>query len=506
MSDDDDDINDDNVTNLWGDRVKKPKDPIKEIVESFSVKNAAINIGATFWIMSDPDGDWDLGTRKAFIEKHENVKLTIQSTNGNSAVTTKEVPATKLWLESPMRRTYKGIVFDPSNRVNVGRKLFNTWRGFATESIAGDCSLNMAYIRNIICNKEEIKFKKFMQYWSHMKQKPWEKVEYAIVLKGLKGVGKSFFLDIMQVLIDGRVMERSRHCYRTSNSEDIYGRFRDHLQSKIGLFLEEVTFGGDKRHIGTLNDYITGKTIKAEKKNGPILDLKNVMRICMTANPGWTVPATFDERRYEIYYVNDEHQQDHSYFAALINELNNGGYEALMYEFEHFDISDFNCREAHRTGELIDEIQKGFSFEEKWWDNLLTIGQIQLSDNTDEKDQPVIDNTTGTICVGRKILHSEYSKSIRKLHSRAPVLNEKEFGIKIREFLPLIEDGKVVRNDDGRRVMSIIGEKRIGKDKTYCYVLPSLLDCRKIWDFLLKRNYTWAEPNEWEEQEYGIMG
>lgn len=497
-----DDTND-KVVSLFGDKVREPKDPIEEIIQSFNEKYAAITVGPTFWILKEENGDADFMTRKAFIEKHENLKHQTTATSANGNVTLKDVQWTKLWLESPKRRTYIGVAVDP--RYQVSSKIYNMWKGFAIGGAQGDCSLTMDYIRDIICNKDEIKYKKFMKYWAHMIQRPWEKPEFAIVLKGLKGVGKSFFLDIMQVLIDGRVMERSRHCYRTSNSEDIYGRFRDHLQNKVALFLEEVTWGGDKRHIGTLNDYITGKSIKAEKKNGPILDLRNIMRICMTANPGWTVPASTDERRYEVYYVSDIHQQDHSHFAAIQNELSNGGYEAFMYELEHIDISDFNIRDALRTDALVDEIRHGFSIEERWWDNLITKGQLQIVGDEDEKGQPVINHSTGTICVGRKIFYDDYAKFVRKANSRAPVMSETEFGIRLREFLPLIEDDKIMRNLDGRRMVSIIGEKRIGKERLYAYVLPSLIDCRRVWDFRLKRNFEWPDPNEWEEPEYSVM-
>lgn len=329
---------DQKVVLLFGDQVRRPKDPIEELIKTFNEKYAAITIGGTFWILKEEKEEVDFMTRKAFIEKHENFKVPVENRSPNGTITTKETPATKVWLESQKRRTYDGMVFDLSGE--VGGKIYNTYKGFVTKGVDGDCSLTLQYIHDIICNKDEAKYKKFMQFWAHMRQKPWEKVEYAIVLVGDKGVGKTFFLDLVDTLVDGRrtFKRRSRHCYRTSNAEDIFGRFRDHLQSRLALGLEEVTWGGDKRHVGTLNDYITGSTIKAEKKNGPILDLNNVMRILMTANPGWVIPATADDRRYEVYRVSNERQQDHEYFGAIKEELDNGGYEALMWRLEKWDM------------------------------------------------------------------------------------------------------------------------------------------------------------------------
>jgi hypothetical protein len=482
-------------------QIKTPKDPIEEIIISFNTKYAAITIGGTFWILKEENGEVDFMTRKAFIEKHENIKLTIQSTTSGGNAVSKEVPATKVWLESPKRRTFVGYVFDP--HCQTGLKIFNTYRGFVIKGAPGNCPLTMAYIRDIICNNDERKYQKLIKYLRHMIQRPWEKVEYAILLIGDKGVGKSFLIDILEALIDGKFTfeRRSRHCYRTSNSEDIYGRFRDHLQNRIMLALEEVTYGNDRRHTGTLNDYITGKTLKAEKKNGPILDLTNVMRIFMTANPGHTIPATTDERRYMVLHVNNTHQQDHSYFAAIQNELNNGGYEAFMYELENGSIDDFNCREALHTDALVDQIRRGQTTEEKWWDELLMKGVLYFN----EKDNKIKADDTIWVCSGREVLRQDYFKFMKKYYSRATPLTETQIGRRLREFLPLVVNGRVVMNDDGRSVISIIEEKRSGKEKWYCYVLPPLATCRALWDFRLKRNFVWPEPMDWDAPEPEIM-
>lgn len=481
------------VTSLFGDRVRAPKDPEQEIILSFNVKYASITIGGGHWILKEEYDDVDFMTRKAFIEKHENMKYQRSATSANGNVTLRDVFWTKLWLESTKRRTYNGIAFDTSNQ--VGPKIYNTWKGFVIKGKKGDCSLITEYFRTVICNNNEAKYKKFTQYWAHMRQKPWEKPEYAIVLVGDKGVGKSFFLDILQTLIDGRrtPQRRSRHCYRTSNPEDIYGRFRDHLQNRIALALEEVTWGGDKRHEGTLKDYITGKTIKAEKKNGPILDLDNVMRIVMTANDGWIFPATIGERRFEAYYVNNSHQQDHEYFAAIQKQLDNDGYEALMWEWENTDISDFNCREALRTDALMDQIQKNFTKEEEWWDDTLMSGQIQ------HEDEYSVD---GTVSMMTNLLYINYQNYVKQRGARGHILSKTQFGMRLHEFLPMVVDGKVMRNDDGRRVRSILEKKEHGSERWQYYVLPQLRTCRELWDIRLNRKVEWPEPTEWKQQPF----
>jgi hypothetical protein len=128
-------------------------------------------------------------------------------------------------------------------------------------------------------------------------------------------------------------------------------------------------------------------------------------------------------------------------------------------------------------------------------------GMVQFieSENKEETDGSI------SACVGREILRTNYYDFMKKYHGKGAPLTKTEFGIKIREFLPLIEDNRTVMNTDGRRVVSIIGEKRIGKGELYCYILPSLAKCRWLWDFRLKRKFQWPEPMEWEQPEYSVM-
>ena len=65
------------------------------------------------------------------------------------------------------------------------------------------------------------------------------------------------------------------------------------------------------------------------------------MRLLVTGNADWQVPAGFEERRFAVLDVGDAHQQDHAYFAAIDAEMNAGGREALLFHllFE-VDCSD----------------------------------------------------------------------------------------------------------------------------------------------------------------------
>ena len=326
-----------------------------------------------------------------------------------------------------------------------------------------------------------------------MFQKPWEKPEVALVLIGQKGVGKTFLMDIINILVDGP--RRHQHCFKTSNSNDIYGDHREHLKSVIALLLEEVSWGGDKRHESELKNLITGHTQTINIKFGPMITVDNVMRVIMAANPGWVIPATSsDERRYTVAHVSAAHQQDHAYFKEIQLELNCGGYAALMYELMETDIRDFNHREAYITDALIDQTEESMSSVEKWWLSVLRSGQINHVES----------ETYGWILVTRRILYDRYCRDMKKIGTRAKLLQDDQFSLALRSFIPKIENDKIVLNRKNKPE-SIIGSKRLGTDKEgryWAHLLPSLAVCRQLMDFRLRRKQDWDEPNTWELLDY----
>ena len=432
-------------------------------------------------------------SRTDFIHSMELEKTLITTTNPDKTLKAKYEPVSKIWLESTLGATFNEVILDC--RLAFGlqpNKSFNLWRGFATEAHQGDCHLTLAYFLDVLSSKNEEAYNWIMDFLAHMRQKPWEKPEVALLLVGLFGVGKTFFMDIVDVLVDGK--QRHLHSFKTSRPNDIYGNHTDRLIYLIALCLEEVTWGGDIQNAGLLKDLITGKTITINIKHGPTITVNNLMRVIMGGNPGWKVPAGAGERRYTAINVSDAHQQDHAYFAAIQNELDNGGYEALMYELLNRDISKFNPRKALNTAELAEQQINSMSPLDRWWLSILRTGKIKMIGT--EVDDWVI--------VYREELYNEYKRSMKAIGTRNKLLQKDEFSIQWRSLIPVVDNGRVVRNDDGRRVVSLVKMKRVGKEQTYCHVIPPLSFCRDLIQFRLNGNsLDWEEPFQWEEAEFG---
>ena len=92
-----------------------------------------------------------------------------------------------------------------------------------------------------------------------------------------------------------------------------------------------------------------------EYKHVDPIRIKNHMRLFVTGNPDWMVPAGFKERRWAIFDMGEDHMQDHAYFAAIDHEMNNGGREALLHYLLNFDLSQVDLRTIPKTAALLDQ-------------------------------------------------------------------------------------------------------------------------------------------------------
>ena len=101
---------------------------------------------------------------------------------------------------------------------------------------------------------------------------------------------------------------------------------------------------GTLRAEGVLKDFITNDQQLLEFKGKDIIKINNYSRLLVTSNHDWVVPAGLGERRFAVFDVGSEHKEDHKYFGLIEKQLENGGYEALLYHLLNVDLSKVNLR------------------------------------------------------------------------------------------------------------------------------------------------------------------
>ena len=74
-----------------------------------------------------------------------------------------------------------------------------------------------------------------------------------------------------------------------------------HMASTLLMHVEEGFWSGDPKAVGILNNLITAPTVSIERKGIDLDQMPSVLRLFMSSNEGWVVPATADERRYAVF-------------------------------------------------------------------------------------------------------------------------------------------------------------------------------------------------------------
>ena len=210
---------------------------------------------------------------------------------------------------------------------------------------------------------------------------------------------------------------------------------------------------------------ISGKRHPIEFKGKEAFWVANYMRLFITGNPDWMVPAGWEERRFCVLDAGEKHMKDHPYFAAIDEEMNNGGREALLHHFLNFDLSGINLRETPKTNALLDQKVASFSVEQDWWFDVLHRGEL-----------PKLEN--GCECLKLE-LHASYLRRMEKVGRRG---SRRATETKLGMFLSKVVGPGLDKN--------VRDEKR-----RYMYRFPPLKECREHFAKLTQSTIAWEDPD-----------
>ncbi len=360
----------------------------------------------------------------------------------------KLVTKADLWLKSPQRRAYKGIIFDPS-REHEG--WLNMWKGWAVEPKPGDWSLLRELIRDVLTDGDAESFEYVLNWMAFMFQYPEKVAEVAIAFRGLKGTGKGTL---------GRALFKLSGAsgLHISSPGHLVGRFNSHLQNCVCLFADEAFWAGDKAGEAVLKQLVTEPTLTYEGKGRDAVTGKNHVHIIMASNNDWVVPAGMDgERRFAVFNVNERRLGDREFFLALNKQLDEGGLAGLLFDMLQRDIRGWHPRDnVPRTEALAEQIEMSQGAEESWWDGLLEGGRLPgLVDELPWSEEAVEADT--------EELYLNYVAYAKMLGVRPR--DKKGWAMKIKRKAGI-----------GQRQVSLDGGHRVWR-----WVLPRLDEARSTW-------------------------
>jgi hypothetical protein len=377
---------------------------------------------------------------------HEWLRPTYLWERDDSTGQTRKLQASKIWVDSEKRRQYEGLVFDPSDTSPAG--YYNLWRGFAVEpSSKGSCQRFLDHIAENVCRGDEYHFSWVIAWFAAMVQEPIKKGGTSLVLRGAQGTGKTILGKIFGSLL-------GPHYALVADSRYIVGRFNAHLANCLLLQLDEATWGGDHAAAGKLKDLITGDYQYIEYKGKEPVKVKNYVRLLVTGNNNWLVPAGLEERRFAVFDMGDERRQDNVYFGAIEAEIENGGRARLLDYLLTFDLESVRGRnQVPPTAALAEQQVASLAPEQQWWLDVLRRGALP----GDEEGR----GETPTHTLYENYLDRMQRVGVNRKHS------ETGFGIALRRMVPGISRVR-------RTIVSILA----GTDRFWAYALPPLDVCR----------------------------
>lgn len=380
----------------------------------------------------------------------------------------KAVTWANAWMSDSKRRSYRGIEFWPMTGPDdeQGRSGYlNLWSRWAVKPAARENAYTVFrdHLLNNVCRNDEKLYRWVFGFFAHMVQRPRERLGVALVMRGAMGSGKTKVGEVFGSLCP-------RHYFLVDDPRYVVGQFNAHMASCLLLQADEAVWAGDKAAEGRLKGLITSTIQQIEAKGIDPIRLTNYVRLIMTSNEDWVVPAGKDERRFCVLDVDPRCAQQHDYFREMDEELNNGGREALLADLLAFDLDSVNLRKIPRTGALLEQKIRSFDSVEMWWFEVLMRGAVTR------------DGEAWPSSVQKSQLVDDYIASAERIGIKRKAA-ETELGMKLAKLVPGLRSDRVTIYDD-------VGIAR----RRHCFILPPLEECREAYAEALQQPVDWPEP------------
>jgi len=281
----------------------------------------------------------------------------------------KEVSLADWWLRHPKGKIFKGVCFRP-NESEAREGYYNLWQGLAYGPQRGEWDLLRDHIEENICQGNLEYYNYLIRWMARGVQMPGLPGYSAVVMRSDKeGTGKSFLARAYGKLF-------GIHGMYVSSAKHVVGNFNAHLKNVVFLFADEAFSAKDSEHESRLRALVTEGITTTEKKGVDTEQSRNCISLMMASNNAFVVPAGLSDRRFFVLDVGDARLRDGPYFQKIDEQLEDGGYEAMLYDLASMNLGGFDVREIPVTYALQEQKKFAMSDLQAWWYECLCTGQV----------------------------------------------------------------------------------------------------------------------------------
>ena len=168
----------------------------------------------------------------------------------------------------------------------------------------------------------------FLDFITYIVQNPGKRVNWAVLLQGTEGDGKSFFAKLLKAVLG------------MSNVNQLSGKrleekYNPWAEGALVCFIEDVRLHGSNRFdaINTLKPMITNDMVEIRRMNTNVYEVINTMSYITTSNLKDAIPVTDEDSRFFPIFTRFQTQKaidafkaaNPDYYTALHSVLNFGG-------------------------------------------------------------------------------------------------------------------------------------------------------------------------------------
>ncbi len=369
------------------------------------------------------------------------------------------------FIKARDRRGYNGVEFWPDRDDLDGTDgYYNLWRGFTVTPERPEGATYKTFQDHLLTNVaagDQALATWIFAWFAQMMQHPRERLGTALVLRGKMGTGKTKVGEVMGSLIQS-------HFFLVDDPRYITGQFNAHMASCLLLQADEGFWAGDKGAEGRLKGLITAEYQMIESKGVDPIRLKNYVRLLITSNEDWVIPAGRDERRFLVCDVADHVAQNHQYFREMDAELDAGGRELLLADLLAFDLSTVNLRQIPKTAALLEQKLQSLDPFHSWWFERLDSGSALRTDSDWVQS------------VSRDALYDDYIAFADRIGIKRK-LEKHTWGRRLHAIMPELGKTRRTAGLDG-----FAGRLRL-------YELPALRDARSDFEISVGQRVTWQD-------------
>lgn len=205
----------------------------------------------------------------------------------------------------------------------AGMTLANVWWPIETPQADGDVTPFLSHLAKLLPVVDDRQ--KLLAFMAAVVQYPGVKFQWAPLVQGVKGNGKTFLLTALTQCVG----ERYTHLPNLAGDSQGVLKFTGWLQGKLLVGFEEVYMSDRREVLEALKPIITNARIEIQGKGDNQITGDNRANIMAFSNHKDAVPKSNDERRWGIFYTAQQEFED------LERDGMHGRYFPDLYDWAH---------------------------------------------------------------------------------------------------------------------------------------------------------------------------